>query len=319
MTPDFEPYVGEVVDTVSMELDNSLAPSSTRWVSRPVGKDKISDATLALYVDGKAGQDDVVILISNPVFPDVVQEDIEKAKDVIHLVDPAVHRHIVQPLASGRHGTQSYAAFRRLEPLSQNRVLRYFQKRRVSPGIVRWLSDLAVQTKQIRTAPDEISKFFMGPLNSIAADDDMSSEIKAFCQNCLTDLSGSGRVLFTTVEHGDFWLGNIFFERSRIPALGPAHDAFFVIDWRGSRIDGYPCLDLARYCLSTFGGNPRQSARLLDDYRHALGLAPFEMGLYCMVALGRLGMNLDKFPKDRYCSLADRIFRLLRAHGYTET
>jgi hypothetical protein len=32
------------------------------------------------------------------------------------------------------------------------------------------------------------------------------------------------------------------------------------------------------------------------------------------LALGRLGAELDQFPKEHYCSLCDRVFEFLQVH-----
>ena len=48
------------------------------------------------------------------------------------------------------------------------------------------------------------------------------------------------------------------------------------------------------------------------------GIAPDDMGLYCLSSLGRLGMALGQFPVERFHQLLQNVFSLLRTQGLTE-
>ena len=128
---------------------------------------------------------------------------------------------------------------------------------------------------------------------------------------------GYSSTLFTVAEHGDFWTGNVLFRRTLPRNLSPFIGDFVVIDWRGSNIRGYPCSDLVRYCLSCYPPQSIHVGNALRNYNASLEIENFQVGIYLLASVGRLGLNLDQFPRDRYLVLCERIFNLMGAHGLT--
>lgn len=307
----------DIVGSVSEALGNTLNVSSLRTIARPDGKEDVKDATLAFFVDGKARVDDIVLLLSNPVFPDTVMEDVDKASAIRELLDPEIAQHINRPQKVGTYGQQSYAVYARLDTVSDNKFIRIPQRHRVAPDIVSWSARLAAQTRISRKGTPDFAGYFIDPLQSILEDSDAPEDFRALAGQCLDFVSSADRDFFTTVEHGDFWIGNVLFERKMFSGLSPILGDFFVIDWRGARLDGYPCKDVVRFCRSLYGAESPRSGALVKSYREALGLCPFEMGLYCILSLGRLGANLEFFPRPRYYALVQETILFLRAHGCT--
>ncbi len=314
---DFEEYVIDIVEKISQDLGSVLDASTTRWVSRPAGKEHIKDATLAFFVDGHRYRDDIALLISNPSFTDAVADDVSRSRDVALLVGQEVGKHIVSPVCQGVYNKQTYAAFSRLSPVSSYRVARLFQKRMVSGRVVSWLESLAIETRESRSAQSEYSQYFCQPLEIICGDREMPQEIRAFADLCGVFVSKNQPDLFTVVEHGDFWIGNVLFQRRFIPDLNPLLGEFSVIDWRGSRTDGYPCIDLVRFCSSIFRNGSSKTDSLISSYIGGLQISKFEMSIYCILSLGRLRADLDQFPKDRFYFLCERVFEFLQAHSLT--
>ncbi|WP_306115423.1 MULTISPECIES: hypothetical protein [unclassified Roseovarius] len=310
-----EEYVFDIVEMISSATDNALDAASTRGVPRPTGKADIADASLAFFVDGRKREDDIVLLVSNPQFPNVVGEDVSKAKTIVQRVDRDVGHHIAQPVHEGTHDQQTYAAFRRLAPLSSSRLIRFKQKRFYGPHVSSWLSSLALQTKTERHDLSDLSTYLTTPLKALCENSEISPALRRHAEAYLDRFSKAPQMIFTTVEHGDFWTGNVLFERGSILRPGSFFGDFFVIDWRGSALDGYPCIDLVRFCTTVYGKQSKLTADLLARYRAALGLSPFEMGLYCTLGLGRLGLNMDKFPVDRFNQLGQTILDVIDVHG----
>lgn len=108
-----------------------------------------------------------------------------------------------------------------------------------------------------------------------------------------------------------------YFSDGFIPDLNPLLGEFSVIDWRGSRTNGYPCVDLARFCSSIYRNGSSKTDNLISSYIGGLGISKFEMSIYCLLSIGRLGANLDQFPKERFNSLCERLFEFLQAHRLT--
>ncbi len=305
----------DIVETISSALGNTLNVASTRAIPRPAGKTAIADASLAFFADGKRRDDDIVLLVSNPQFPHVVAEDVGKARTIVQRVDGAVGHHIAQPVHEGKHGQQTFAAFRRLAPLSSSRLIRYRQKKVFGPQIASWLSSLALQTRTDHREAADLSTYLFGPLKALSENSDINPDLRKSADGYIERLSQTSPTVTTTVEHSDFWTGNVLFERGNAFRPSSYFGDFFVIDWRGSALDGYPCIDVVRFCTTLYGTRARQTTDLLAGYRKALGLTAFDMGLYCTLGLGRLAMNIDKFPIDRFNQLSQRIEDVIDANG----
>lgn len=314
MKLEFEEYIIDVVEQSSRALGGRLDISSIRWIGRPAGKDRVKDATLAFYVDGNRRVDDAVLLVSNPSFGQTVSMDIECAREVAMRVDHEVGKHISRPIHEGKFGNQTYAFFYRLSPLSNNRIVRRLQKPAAIRKVAPWLAYLAEQTKQEKYESIDYDLLFIKPLIGISQDKDISKNVRHCAKDVLKRIEMERPKLFTVVQHGDFWAGNVFFERRILENVNPLLGDFAVIDWRGMRLDGYPFMDLVRFCLSLYKVDAPQNAVMLREYGEHLCIPEDDVSVYLMLALGRLGAELDQFPKERYCAMCDTIFGFIQNH-----
>ena len=314
MTVDCEEYVIAIVEQSSRSLGGRFDISSIRRIGRPAGKDRVKDATLAFYVDGNRMVDDAVLLVSNPSFGQAVSEDLKCARDVAMRVDHKVGKHISSPIHEGKFGNQSYAFFSRLSPLSSSRIIRRLQKNTVVKKVTPWLAYLAEQTKQDEYNSIDYGRLFVEPLIGITQDEDISKDVRYYTKDVLKRIETERPKLFTVAQHGDFWVENILFERRILEDVNPFLGDFSVIDWRGMRLDGYPFMDLARFCLSLYKVGAPQNEVILREYREHLCVPEDDVGVYIMLSLGRLGAELDQFPKESYCAMCDTVFGFIRKH-----
>jgi hypothetical protein len=310
-----EEYVVDITERVSKSLGDNLELSTTRWINRPVGKERVKDATFALYVNGKRRADDIVLLISNPSFPHAVQADVAQAREVAARVSYRIGCHIAMPVAEGKFGEQTYAAFSRLSPLSDFRLVRTLQKNRAASRILPWIIELSKETRQFRETIPDLERYFVQPLVSLCDDEDLSGRVKDRAIEYLRVVRSGEISLFTSVQHGDLWIGNVFFERRSFSDINPTLGDFKVIDWRGARLDGYPCIDWMRFCSSLFKIGCSGNDALISAYQGALGISAIEFRVYCFLALGRLGSELDQFPKEKYIALCDKTLAFIDAHS----
>ena len=313
--------IREMISAVAAQMGGLLDESSARWVSRPAGKAEIGDATLALYVDGVRPSDDVVVLVSNPRHPHVVGEDVEAARRVRSRAGAELGAKIIVPRVSSEHEGRTYAALPRLHTMPNHRVLRRLARGRVAGCVMAWAAELAAESRTPGPAdPGEHDRLFLAPLRHVCDDTKAASDIRSFAERAVALLERrddrTGQIApFTTIEHGDFWVGNVLFDRRRWPGASALFGGFHLIDWRGVRMDGYPCADVVRLCYSLWGAQSKRCGPLLAKYRRRLGLTEFEMSLYTVLSLGRLGMNLDHFPPERYAALSNNLFALLGTNG----
>ncbi|QJF51595.1 hypothetical protein [Roseobacter ponti] len=314
MKSDFDAYITGIAKDVSGKLGNSLDVSTTRWIRPPTGEDQVRDATLAFYVDGHKRGDDVVLLISNTLFPGAVKADVACARDVAGRVSRQVSAHISAPVCEGQSGKQTYAAYSRLSPLSEFRPVRMLQKARAAKQTLPWLVQLAKETRLHRGTPEDYERVFADPLASLGGDTNVPARVRARAQEYRDFVQDRKPDLFTVVQHGDFWIGNVFFERRKLPDLNPYLGDFSIIDWRGARQDGYPCTDCMRFCSSLFRTGSERNSQLIAEYRSALDIPAEEFQVYCFLALGRLGTELDQFPAEKYAELCDHTLTFIDTH-----
>lgn len=315
MEAEIKEYILRIIEDVSQEVGIKLDKSSVKSIIRPDGKKHVKDATLAFFVDGIKKQNNIVLLVSNPLFPEAVREDIDRALSVAKMVDKKTANHIIKPLTTGSYGQQTYAVLPRLESISERTIFRIPQKMRFTPKVVSWLSNLSMQTKIYPTATADFSKYFVEPLQFICSDLDFPEKPRKLAAHCLDFVLNSHPDLFTVIEHGDFWIGNILFTRAMVPNIGALRGEFIVIDWGGSRYDGYPGADLTRFCSSIFNYNSNQPRKYISLYNEINGISSLEFCTYCMLSIGRLGLNLEEFPKERYYGLSQQIALFLDTHG----
>lgn len=311
MTAAIDASLREIAATVSEDLGGVLKLDSLRW-SRPPSEALVVDATLALLIDGHRARDHSVLLVSNPQFPNAISEAVSHAKSVAERLNPDTASHVMLPRCTGRHEGQSYALYSRLTPMSDNRLLRLVQKNVAAPRVARWLQDVALQSRQTALTPERVETVFRAPLNSLQEEPELPDTLRRFAGGALDRIEQDNSHLFTIIEHADFWYGNALFDPALIPGVT---GTFRVIDWGGARLDGYAGIDLLRYCRSCFRPGARQTRHLMSGYLAALDIPQQEAGLHPMAALGRLGLNLDQFPKARYIALAQDIFALLTENG----
>ncbi len=293
-----------IAGEVSEALGEVLNVSSARPIGTPVGKAELEDASLAFYVDGKRRTDDIVLLLSSPQHPGTVAEDAALARSVASRTSPDVAQHIAVPLYEGSRQGRAFAAFSRLSPLSARRLPLLWQKRMASARVVPWLVDLAGQTRE---SPAGYERHFMQPLRLLCEDRGLPGEVRRAAGRYL-DFAGTFRPdLFTVTQHGDFWIGNILFRRRVWQDFNPSVGDFTVIDWRGARSDGYPCVDLVSFAQSISRPGSLLGRRMVRRYQDGLNLTGAETALYCYLGLGKLAADLDRFPKELFVGLCSRV------------
>ncbi len=77
MRLDFEEHIIDIVETCSSRLGGALEVGTIRAIGSPAFKGRVADATQAFFVDGTSRDDDCVLILSNPQFPEMVVLDAE--------------------------------------------------------------------------------------------------------------------------------------------------------------------------------------------------------------------------------------------------
>ena len=238
-----------------------------------------------------------VVVVSPHRFPNVAAEEAaanERVRSHLsgRLASLIIDLVISDTLPDGR----SFAVFPRGTPLSNNRVRFALQKRRAKPAILNWLRDVAAYAQQPnRIAQIEFEK-------SLAALNDVSSlaeEIRGAAKIGLAQLSNPRFCLM----HGDLWKGNILFASDR---------SLKIIDWRGSRVDGYGFFDLARFAHS-FGVRGLELEAEISAHASAMNIPAGDVLTYVLAGCGHVLRHLEEFPLPHFVKMVENLWATLKS------
>jgi len=303
---------GTTLDELEQAINETLAETfiqnSLSSVLSAVRLDpSVPDGT-SVFAIGK-GKQRAALLISPAKFPNVVAEDQQKARAMRNHLAPELGRTILTPLAEGLILNRSYALLPLAKPLSNNRLFWTYQKWMIKGPLLSWLRNVLAR-HNVTLGPGEID-FFKTSLQHLSSMEGINLDIRRFSSGALERLqSGTFRPRVTPM-HNDLWKGNILLPRSK--ATQPDYP-FFIIDWRGSRINGFPFFDLVRLSMS-LGLSPDELRREIVASCEMLECNPVDVNSYLAAALGEISMRLDQFPRERFLRMAHDCFAELRKAG----
>lgn len=297
-----------IVGIASRELGVDFKTASLAWISQPRDAG-VADAPTIFRISAARSEDDAVFIVSNERFPEFVANAVECARTVRDRVQQSAGGRVLLPKMVGRHGDRSFAVYRRLYPVSENRWLSKAQRILIEPGVCAWLRDVAVAS---RTVPDagQFESAFVRPLTFVAAEAAFSGALRGAAETALRSLERGTVAPVTTVQHGDFWIGNILL--NRVLPLPRSGSRFFVIDWGSANLQGYPFVDLVRYIGST-SSNRQKLRRRVEEYRRQCGFEREALSTSICASIGWIGRHRNEFPLEQYIASSEALFR--RADG----
>jgi colanic acid/amylovoran biosynthesis glycosyltransferase len=256
----------------------------------------IRDRKLA-YIIGR-GKRRAILLVSPEEFPDVASN--ERARTDLmrrHLGDD-LGSVIPEYFATGYLRSQSYSLSPLLPTISADRFLGRFQVFQIRKSLFEWIQNI---NSRCNVVSDSVETEFIRPLEYLSRFDD--PVIQQAASAALGRLYSSGMRPRRTPMHNDLWRGNIL--RSR-----QARYPFAVVDWGGSRIDGFPIFDLLRASMS-FRLPSTELRKQIALATKALDCEPIDSFIYVMAALGEIAMRSDQFPLAAFSKMAhDCLFEL---------
>jgi hypothetical protein len=244
------------------------------------------------------GSNRLAVMVSPPLFPDVVAEECLRAAEMRSYLDD-LGTPILEPLDTGRIQSLSYAVLPYRRPLSRRRGLGRLDQMRVKSYLLDWL----LQLTQRRSAACGVSHYE----DSLKALQDVvsrESATAALIRSAEEHLRSGLFAPRTSPMHGDLWRGNVLH--------GTASTAFAIVDWRGSLMRGFPLFDLIRLAES-FNLSARSLSQELQLHRAALGCRAEDLPLYLLGALGHYAARLGEMPMALFRTMADECARRLSA------
>ena len=304
-----EENTAEIISIASTELNVRYDTASLSWISRPGFKGDVADAAAIFKINGENRSDDAIFIVSNPQHPDFVQAAVDKADQVRARLEPDLARPVLCPRFSGRDEGRSFAVYPVLRPISANPLLGTLQKRLLQKSVTRWIGALCRASRRTLDRAAEIDALFIRPLSYIEGQGRFSKGFREAAAQAAAAIERNEFSPVTCIQHGDFWYGNVLLNGA-LPLPG-SRARFSVIDWGGARIDGYPFLDSLSFSQSCKRSDTA-GRHILRDYAHHAGV-PAEHALhYVCAGLGRLGLNRNEFPLNRYIPAAQKHFSRTR-------
>jgi hypothetical protein len=297
-----------LLDDVNQTFHTRFHAHSLTPLGDEVKNAGISDAPIKYFISQDTAGTECILFVSRATHPHVVSRTVVKIKSARHLLGNELGAVALPPTFEGRFEGRSYAIWPRHKPVNLRRLAGLLERKLVSRRYLRWQRVALPHTR--KTGPLEA---FTQPLACLEAEPQLPEELRRAASGAVTRLQ-QGRLSGTHVlQHSDMWFGNFLMPRGGTPRR-VAPWGFFLVDWAGALEDGYPFIDLTRFCLSA-GIRGRGFASEVRGLAQALDCAPTDGASYALCSLGQLGLNLDQFPKARYLALCRDVFFAFKSAG----
>lgn len=232
--------------------------------------------------------DNLVLKVSPAAFPNVAREMAERASQASEVLGDDLAWAVPVLFKQWDVDGVSCVLFEELTKISDSRVKRFVQVRKITPAVLEWLRRVAALDRGVSNQAESC-------LRALA---DCPYEIfRGPAENALASVKSGEFIARSRLMHSDFWIGNVMLDPSGVRP-------FVLIDWRGSTIDGFPIFDLVKFAESA--GLSRKALRAeLAAHSEALGCAIQEARIYLLAALGYIWIHLEQFPPDRFREMAE--------------
>jgi hypothetical protein len=257
---------------------------------------KVADSP-SVYMIG----DLFVVLVSPLSFPNVAANEARAIKSARELLPSHLSPFLFDIVAEARlNDGRTIVVMPRGIPLSNNRPIFALQKRRIKPVIFEWLRGLALEA----AAPsEETCTEFQASLESLATMNNLPAAISNAARDGLARLSRGTFVPRHCPMHADLWKGNIIYGPDR---------SLKIIDWRGSRMDGYGIFDLVKFAQS-FNIRAADFRSETRTHAYSLGIDVIDARTTLLAACGCISRNLGEFSLASFAAMTSSLFNFLEA------
>ena len=310
---DHEEYILDLVDHVNSLTNEKFDVRGLKPIGNPAFKNEVLDTSSKYFLPGVTPEYDAVLMVSQKAYPDSIERAVNNSREARHILSDRSSAVVLTPINDGRFIGLSYAVWPEHRPVSRFRLIRKFQKRWLEPKIFSWLHEAAKDSVVRNLDEESVDQYIRSPLECVAANTRLSDKLRSIATHALQILDSRQWNPVTILQHSDFWLGNVLLLKNRARSTDNKF-GFCIIDWGGALIDGVPVFDMIRFCISFRIPLPRVRRELLK-YVDTIQLSPEELIYYLVVALGRVGLNLEQFPENRYLEMCESNFSYLQTVG----
>jgi hypothetical protein len=197
----------------------------------------------------------------------------------------------------------SAAIYPFLKTFHEGRVFGRIHRMMYREAIMQWLH-AAVSATRVDANPRETRSL----CESLAHFPNMAPHVVSLGLDAICALDDGSWSPFASVNHSDFWWGNVLPDSPHPAARFP----FRIIDWGGSSMAGFPGLDLLRG-LKSFQFSTRAARRHLAQHSRACSMSTQSIGFELAAGLGRIASNLEHFPADRFVAMSSNCVHVFRS------
>jgi hypothetical protein len=278
-------------------------PASALQVTR-ASRGRHVDSTTVFIVHDEAGRPQAAVLCSAAAAPDFVARAMRRSARAHAMLGSGAGSRVLLPLVEGQLSGLSCAVMPFCRNLSPPRAWGWWQNRALRPVIFDWLESVCRITAS-RPPAAALASSFEEPLAHLQRRPEASQRLRKLAGSALQRLRDGRWQPRHVLMHGDLWRGNIMVRPAEGPWVGLRWlDRVVVIDWAGSRDDGYPLFDLIKIAVSLGVGDRRVRGELVRHCR-LLACDEVDVGSYLAAALAGLLDRLENFPLADFLSMSE--------------
>lgn len=276
------------------------------------GSIHLPDSTIKCIVSNPDGAD-YFMLISAVNSPDAIARAAKNICDIQAKLPKDFATTILSPIASGTIDGRSCAVWPRHEPFIPSNPMffgLFFKLRRMfhRKSFLDWAYDLCAYTISGPLATESIDSGFIKPLQHVEANNMLPDDMRQHAHIAIQRIRNRQWHPMHCVQHGDLWYGNFLF-----PVSHNQRDSakFYVIDWGGATIDGYPVFDFTRLAIA-MECNARSASPHIDRLTRLLGCERIDIASYVLCAIGEMATRLEHFPEQQFHLLSTSTYLSIR-------
>jgi hypothetical protein len=266
----------------------------------------VADHAAKFLVTDASGSSAAVVIVSPPSDPEAAQRAQERASQARAELGDTLGSCVLMPWHVGRAEGLTFSISAYGRPLWGA-----WSRWRVGPEALRWLEAATRKTGRPIVGPDDAVRVAEA-LRRLAAHPVLSARSRLAASRSVAALVAGEWLPRQVLAHFDLWSGNLLWAPRGHESPWP----FAIIDWGGSRTDGFAAYDLIRLAES-LRLRPSALARQLALHGAVLGCLPAHMRHHLMAALAQLADHLGEWPPASFGATADacldRLDRALRS------
>lgn len=279
------------------EISEMSAAKSVRIV--PSFK-TVPDAPIRFLVVNSARRPVGFGLCSTPSATGFVSRAVRKAMEARAVLPSELAESVLLPASTGLIDDRSFAVYPYLKTFWEGRVCGRLHRMWIRTRVIRWIHEMVAATRNEADPRDarrscELIRNFS----------EMDRQVTCLANDAVEAIEAGSWTPVACLSHMDFWSGNVLPDAPRRNATYP----FRLIDWGGSTSSGSPGYDLVRG-LESFNFSVGSWRRHAVHHASRSGLASVtNLGYQLVVSLGQIAEKIERFPVDRFRSLARRSVR----------